>query len=90
MHVVAGARPRHPDYSNLVYLNVRGRRGKPYDDTVILWQQNSTLISSASPYVDDARKNSTGTMGASLELRNVSEVLTLRTWGAAVRSVTKA
>src|SRR6202030_1452968 len=37
-----------------------------------------------------ARKSSTGTIGASLELRKVSEVLTLSTCGTAVRSVTKA
>ena len=36
------------------------------------------------------RSNSIGTIGASLELRSVSVVLTLSTWGTAVRSVTKA
>ena len=36
------------------------------------------------------RSNSIGTIGASLELRSVSEVLTLSTWGTAVSSVTKA
>ena len=41
-------------------------------------------------YVGTERSNSNGTMGRSLELRRVSEVLTLRTCGAAVRSVTKA
>jgi len=35
-------------------------------------------------------RNSSGTIGASLELRSVSEVLTLRTAGAAVNSATKA
>ena len=37
-----------------------------------------------------ARLQSIGTMAASLELRSVSEVLTLRTCGAAVSSATKA
>ena len=36
------------------------------------------------------RRSSIGTIGASLELRNVSVVLTLSTCGTAVRSVTKA
>src|SRR5262249_31136782 len=43
---------------------------------------------------DDVRyfapASSSGTIGASLELRSVSEVFTLRTWGAAVSSATKA
>jgi hypothetical protein len=34
--------------------------------------------------------NSIGTMAASLELRSVSDVLTLRTCGAPVSSATKA
>src|SRR5438105_448009 len=36
------------------------------------------------------RSISIGTTAASFELRSVSDVLTLRTWGAAVSSVTKA
>ena len=38
----------------------------------------------------DYVRNSIGTMAASLELRSVSEVLTLRTCGAAVSSATNA